>query len=249
MSRSSRDREPETPSATAAIASGFAIIAGVLTFGIVLALWFGGGSTNEAFNQMSPITAYAYLSFCLIPLVFPLICIFSPWPQTVWDYLYTFVSGSLYCYPIPSVAILGLVIFNMVMKIWQKITIEFDLRITSFVLILLVVTPAFLSYAMASFAQRERLAQPQYYVDFSPLSLTLASTSSLFMLLKGMELFSSSSLVFYVVFPAALASLVFAWFGLLTNIVATKLSGIVWCIIAFLIATAVFSFGREIVLF
>lgn len=249
MSKGSRGREPETPSAAAAVASGFAITAGVLTLGVVLSLWFAGASANEIFNQMEPVAMYAYISFCLTPLIFPCICIFSPWPQTVWDYLYTFVSGSLYCYPIPSVAIISLAIINMIMKIWQKVPMEFDLRITSFVIILLVVTPAFLSYAMASFAQRERLSQPQYYVDFSPLSLTLASASALFMLLKAMEFFSSNSLIFYVVFPIALASLVFAWLGLLTNIVATKLSGIVWCVVAFFIAFAVYFFRQGIVLF
>ena len=249
MSRGNRGRDTENPSAASAVASGFAIIAGVLTIIVVSALWHAGASTNKVFNQMDSIALYAYMSFCLTPLVFPIICIFSPWPQTVWDYLYTFVSGSLYCYPIPSVAIIGVVIFNMAMKMWQKLPMEFDLRITSFVLILLIVTPAFLSYAMASFAQRERLAQPQYYVDFSPLSLTLASTSALFMLLKASQFFASSSLIFYVVFPAALASLIFAWLGLLTNIVATKLSGIIWCVVAFFVAAAVFSFREGIVLF
>jgi hypothetical protein len=102
---------------------------------------------------------------------------------------------------------------------------------------------------MASFAQRDRLAQPQYYVDFSPLSLILASSSAFFMLLKAMELLSFQSLIFYVVFPVALVSLVFAWLGLLTNIVATKLSGVMWCIAALFIAFAVYLFKGEIRLF
>lgn len=243
------ERQQETPSGILSVATLLSVVAGVFTVFTFIALRISQSPLSTTFGSMGPFAGYAFMSFCLIPLVFPLICVFSPWPQSIWDYLYTFTSGTLFSYLIPAASIFILTLSSIISKSWREVPVEGDPRITIFVLIFLMVTPAFLSYAMASLAQRERLVQPQYYVDFSPLSLMLAAMAALFMVLKATRILALEPLIFYMVVPTALASLVFAWLGLLANGIATKLPGLFWILAGFFLSTAIWWLEGGIVLF